>query len=42
MEGYFDIKGLKEKKFLILTSIAKDLGMENAKFKIELKDKDYV
>ena len=29
MEGYFDINGLKEKKFLILTSIAKDLGMEN-------------
>ena len=29
MEGYFDIKGLKEKKILILTSIAKDLGMEN-------------
>ena len=29
MEGYFDIKGLKEKKFLILISIAKDLGMEN-------------
>ncbi len=29
MEGYFDLRGLKEKKFSILTSIAKDLGMEN-------------
>ena len=28
MEGYFDIKGLKE-KILLFTSIAKDLGMEN-------------